>query len=203
MGRGPGARKWPNSCPCARHLSCQSFPQSKVAPYASEKYVGSMFGTRPKWNDGIEARLDALADTLAALAKPSPDTHSGVVDPRVVRLLDDLRADIDARLSAYAANLDQLRTAVAHGIENEVRREKRIAATIRRARQELEDSGLRDPALEAEYGQLSVLDGAGGDGSELPAVSDDLGQDPGYSAEDQPSSVPGVTVAQLQRARSL
>ena len=203
MGWAAGEKKRPDSCSRARHLSCQSFPQSKLAPYVSESYYRSMFGTRPKWNDGIEARLDALAEGLAALAKSSPDTQSGVVDPRVLRLLEDLRADIDARLSAYAANLDQLRTAVAHGIENEVRREKRIAATIRRARQELEDSGLRDPALEAEYGQLSVLDGAGSDGSGLPAVSDDLGQDPGSSPENEPSSVPGVTVGQLQRARML
>jgi len=160
-----------------------------------------MFGTRPKWNEGMEERLDALASALEQLAEATPKTQTGVVDPRVLRLIEDLRADIDAELSRYGDQLNQLRTAVAHGIENEVRREKRIAATIRRARAELEASGLRDPALEAEYGQLSLIDGAGGDPGGVPPVPDDVGGHPADPPENQPSSVPGVTVGQLQRAR--
>lgn len=118
--------------------------------------------------------------------------------------LADLRArlatesqEIVQRLEAIESRTSDLATALAHGIEHEERRERRIRATVKRARRQLEELGVEDAGLEAEFDGLSVVDGGAVEEGELPSVRGTVAED----VEVAESSVAGVSRAQLQRAR--
>jgi hypothetical protein len=88
-----------------------------------------------------------------------------------------------------------LTLAVAEGIKHVERAENRIRATIGRARKELEEVGVEHPGLEAEYAELSVLDGGGGQSAPMPQMHENV--------VPTQSSVPGVSPDQLRRVRGL
>ena len=129
---------------------------------------------------GILARLDALESA------PRLPLHAELFDPR----LDALETGFDRLLSDFKAT----NFAVSEGIERTDRSERRIHATIRRARKELGKLGYEDPGLEAEDLQLHVIDGDGGEDGEVPAVPAEVAE-----VDSAPSSIPGVSAAQLRR----
>ena len=97
------------------------------------------------------------------------------------------------------AEIDTLRQAVAHGIEQRERNDRRIEAVVRRARKELADSGMEHGGLEAEVGDLQLVDAGGSYDQWMPPVPDRLATGEGY---DPPSGVPGFTVSQLAEFRA-
>jgi len=88
--------------------------------------------------------------------------------------------------------------AIDEGIARVDRSEKRINATLARARKELKKRGYEDPGLEAEAAEFRDVNGAGSEEQRLPAVRAALAE-----AEEQASSIPGVPLATLQRARGI
>lgn len=138
--------------------------------------------------------LEATINGIAARVESLESTPTTGADPELERKVDDLcRAhDVLERLIG-----DQT-IAIAEGIERVDRAERRIKATVQSARRKLAESGHVDDRVEAEAAQLHLEHGGGGLGNGVPPLSDDV-EDPG----DQGSSVPGVSIAQLQRARGL
>ncbi len=110
----------------------------------------------------------------------------------------DYGPDIDrwaAEVGRLTARVEELAVALAHGIEHVERTENRIKATVARARKSFADEGFESPGLEAEAAQLRLSDGGGSEEGELPPVRE--------SMEGTPSSIEGVTVEELQRARGM
>lgn len=115
--------------------------------------------------------------------RPEPADHGPAFD-RHERMIEALEERIDS-----------LRLAVSEGIQHVDRAENRIKATVARAQKKLEEHGYESPGLDAEALQLRLVDGGGSEESELPPVHP--------SVEGTPSSIPGVTLEELQRARGL
>ena len=118
--------------------------------------------------------------------------------------LPQLNADHDTRLGTLETGFDRLNQdfksttfAVAEGIERVDRSERRIHATVKRARAELKKLGYEDPGLEAEASQLREVDGEGSHGTEVLHLPEDVAPAP-----EAPSSVPGVPASTLARIRS-
>ena len=147
------------------------------------------FGAGQRTN-AIERVQEQLASILARLdaleSAPRLPLHAELFDPR----LDALETGFDRITSDFKAT----NFAVSEGIERTDRSERRIHATIKRARKELGKLGYEDPGLEAEAHELRLIDGDGGDDGGVPAV-------PGEVAEvaSAPSSIPGVTADILRR----
>lgn len=137
-------------------------------------------------------RRERLMDLVNT--EPSPEFNEEPIRAD----LEDLRKDTLTDLEEMAVRIKGLTVAVAEGIERVDRSERRIGATIKRAQTKLALAGYEDPGVEAEVEGLRVLDGDGIETGELPTVPSDVG-----SAGDRDSSVPGVTVAQLQKVRGL
>jgi len=128
----------------------------------------------------IVGRLDKLEGAIGQFELPTVAPPEPVEDPRVAGLL---------------ARMDDLTTAVADGVNRVQRSENRVRSIIQGARKELADAGLEHPGIEAEAGQLQPVDGTGGEPEPVPALPTDV-EDP-----ERPSSIPGVTVGQIARAR--
>lgn len=122
--------------------------------------------------------LAVAVGTLWAVYRGSPGPHTGespAYDDSELRSavievaegLDELRADY----SQFHALVTE---AVDNGIREIKRKENRIRATVRRAREELEDSGIVSPGLQAEARELLEGDGARGDEGRMQAVRDDM-----------------------------
>lgn len=163
----------------------------------------------------IKRRFEALAAAVAELeSAPAPEDHRPQLEALrrnldgVVSGLGDLRNQVDlfpdgAEKLAYRLDLLESKVkdqthAIAEGIERTARAERRIGQTVARARAELKKRGFSDPGVEAENRELHDLDGEGGDDGKLQAVREDVAED-----DELPSSVPGVTLGQLKRARGL
>lgn len=151
-------------------------------------------GTRKKTEDAI---LTAIRDIRADMeAGASSESSADRIGAELASLTQRVDADRTAT-NELGHRVEQLATALAHGIEHEDRRERRIEAVVRRARKQLAQAGVEDAGLEAEFDGLHVVDGGGGGGGELPAVREEVEESPG----DEASTVAGVSVSQLQRAR--
>lgn len=128
-----------------------------------------------------------------------PVTESVPYDDRELReAISNHTGTLDDQAMRQARDHKGLVIAVAEGIERVDRSERRIGATIKRAQEKLAASGFSDPGVDSEIEGLRVLDGDGVDIGGLPALQPSL-DDP----RDQPSSVPGLTIGQLQRVRGL
>jgi len=112
--------------------------------------------------------------------------------------LDLLQDQFQSTTKRLEDELHRLLLAVAEGIEKVERKENRIDAVVGRARKELAEHGLESPGLEAEATELRLVDGAGSEEQGMPAVREELADYP-----DAPSSVPGVTRAQLRAIRGM
>lgn len=135
------------------------------------------------------AEKTALAETLHDLRSLIEVQAMGAETPSELSLVEDRLHYIDQRLQ-------ELTIAVAEGITHVERAEARVRTTVRRARKELEASGLEHAGLTAEFEQLSVINGGGGDPSGVPPMPTEM-------ASDQESSIPGVSLETLRRARGL
>ena len=147
---------------------------------------------RLPWNASIEALARELQGTCARLERletaPSPELDLKALEGR--RVLDhrELSAKIEAvevrlkMLDDALEGLDgRLRTmthAVAEGIERTDRAERRIKATVRRARAEFAEFDVEHAGLEAEAGELRLIDAGGSDGRRVPTVREEVEEAP-------------------------
>jgi len=147
-----------------------------------------MFGFGKQLGSILE-RLESIQTGLLQRPEPVPPNHD------VTQLTDELRALADdvARLENGFKDVLQ---AVAEGIERTERAERRIQQTVRRARKELKESGLEDPGVEAEHDQLRTGDGDRSERDGLRVLPASVEPPP-----EEASSIKGVSVAVLQRAR--
>jgi len=95
--------------------------------------------------------------------------------------------------------IQTLSTALAEGIQNVDRNNRRIEAVVRRARAELAESGVEHGGLEAEVGDLQLVDVEGGDGPGVRPLLQEVDEAPSY---DPPSGVPGFSVSELAAFRA-
>jgi len=146
--------------------------------------------------DGIRGRLEALE----TIPRPPPD----VADVRerlgvsvaAINALEDRVGELTTAHHELRDGHKDLILAVSEGIERTERAERRVQATVKRARKELAERGLSDAGLEAEDHQLSDIDGARGGNGEVPAV-----REPVARAAPEASSIRGVPLATLHRVR--
>ena len=149
--------------------------------------------SRKKVLDSIFLRIDALESAPPPPPPPVPALSA------ITEHLETLQAgadsarfdliDLERRVKEYAIALSE-------GIEREERRERRINATVARARKELRDSGVEHSGLEAEADDLRKVDGdRGGDGG-VRLVPETVAE-----PAEVPSSIKGVPASTLRRVR--
>jgi len=110
----------------------------------------------------------------------------------------DALAQINSQLELFRATIQETRLAVADGIERVDRAERRIKATVKRARSELAAEGFESSGLEAENHELQLLDGGRSGERELPPVSEEV-----ENVDPAPSSIPGVTADALRKVTGI
>ena len=156
----------------------------------------------------IYKRLEILGSAQVAGVDPSQFKSLEGKLGAFLGQLADLREGIDAdafgreeirrRLDDLGARLDHQTLAISDGIERTTRAENRINNTVQRARAQLKKRGVVDAGLEAEDREIRRDDADRGDENGVRSLSDGLERD-----DETPSSVPGITVAQLRRFRGL
>ena len=124
-----------------------------------EARVGALEGIL----DGIQRRLETVRDLMSMVK----DSQSHALETR--KRADNALSMLDG-VGAIADTVDDLKAAVAHGIEHVERTEARIRATVQRARKEFREGDYQHPGVEAEAEQLRLLDGGRSEGGELPPV---------------------------------
>ena len=150
----------------------------------------------------VEARLgklDALLDRVQAgiLALESAPAPASEPDLRVDQLVGYMEGS-DRRLREHDQGMQdldrrmiELTLATSEGIERVERAERRVRATVTRARKELAAEGFESPGLEAEDAELRLLDGGRGEAGEVHPVREDvepLGPPPGFGIPGQHAS---------------
>lgn len=115
---------------------------------------------------------------------PVPSLHLEAAAAQTQRDLDTLSRRVEAHahsldaLSSQVGDLrermDRLTIAVAEGIEHVERAERRVRATVARARRELSEDGVAHPGLEAEHAQLRDGDGDGGEERGVQPVREEV-----------------------------
>lgn len=131
----------------------------------------------------ITSPLVAIQATIAAFEWPT-STGEGLTD--------------DPRTAELVRQMQELTIAVDTGVNRVQRSENRVRAIVQGARKELASHGFEHAGLEAEASQLHDVDGGGGDAEPVPAVPENV-----EAFDDTPSSIPGISVGTLRRARSL
>ena len=144
----------------------------------------------------ILSRMDHLESI------PTPTVDPEVVASAVAAHLEriDALAAVVEELASQGKDLeDRVREyviALAEGIERVDRSERRVKATVARARKELEANGLVDPGVEAEAEQLRLVDAARGSDRGMQPVSESV-----EPVIVPPSGFPGVSPDQLRVLR--
>jgi len=168
-----------------------------------------LFGSKKATLDAlasIRARLEHLESVpvpdlppeldgrLTALSHRDAELQADIV--RVLELIEDVTAQSNAAVESFDGWRKELVIAVSEGIERTDRAERRIKATVARARGQLANLGYEDPGLEAETVELRLIDGEPSGKSGVPPV-------PAAVAEtaSEASSVRGVSAETLRRAR--
>lgn len=162
-----------------------------------------LFGAPSKRLVAVEEGLEQVFGVLEALqsappALPSAEAILGSVEPSLSTLRERLACleSLPQEFETLTEKMKDLIFAVAEGIERSDRAERRIHATISRARKELKSRGYEDPGLESEAFELSPVDGGGGGARELPPVPDRM------EDSSEASSVAGVSLEDLRRVNS-
>jgi len=166
--------------------------------------------------DDLESRIDRLHQLIEAERRPPVDL-SGIFERiqaletktipaanrEEIEVLGEALAGCEQtimRLSGQgdtqATQIKDLVHAVAEGIERTARAERRIKSTVRRARKELADLGVEDPAIEEENRQLQLDDVDRSEPEPVQTVPESVADDDGG-----PSSIPGVSAGVLRRVR--
>ena len=94
---------------------------------------------QPEWLDAIRVQIDGLRTVHNHLAA--------------------VQASLESRTDELEAERKEILIAVSEGIERTGRAERRVKATVERARRQLEESDVADEGLEAEAHNLRILDG--------------------------------------------
>jgi len=132
------------------------------------------------WKFSNEPNLVDIRDRLTALETGpiSPQDYQDLKD--TLALAEEKIVDLGATQEAAAAQVSSLKPledkikdltfAVAEGIERVERYERRIKATIKRARKEFAERGFESPGLEAEAHELREIGANGEQGTDEGAV---------------------------------
>ena len=161
-----------------------------------------MFGSKARAEalDDLDRGFNRILGRLDRLeSAPQPESPASPTDPAVTEHLETLQAGADSArfdLIDLERKLKELTFAVDEGIERVSRADRRIKATVQRARKELQDRGYADPGLEAEAHQLRVVDGDPSETGGVPPVPAEVAE-----PDDAPSSIRGVSASDLQRVR--
>lgn len=131
--------------------------------------------------EALETAVRQLRD--AATPEVPPEVLTA---PEAISELQDQLSQFETRV---AHELRELTIAIDEGIQRVERSERRVRQVVQRARKRV-DKGEGDAGLDAEAAEFFGGDGDAGDEGQLPTVHEDMA-----------SSIPGVTVGQLRRAR--
>lgn len=153
------------------YLSPYSLEQGGVSPPLCLRYWNFLVIKAPMWKktlQGIKDRLTALETSQ----EPRQDLDElrdtlGSAQTEIVALRASQEGFSEATTS-IEARLKDLVFAVAEGIERVERYERRIKATIKRARNELAQRGFEHEGLEAEAHELREVRTNGAEGTEDP-----------------------------------
>jgi len=148
------------------------------------------------WSPFTDARraLEALREQLGGYLARLERLESAPTPGDRVTNLEELASAQERTLADQQQKIKDLTFAVSEGIERTDRAERRIRNAIQRARKELAARGFDDPGLEAEAHELRVVDGDGGNESEVPAVQEDVAP-----VEEAASSIRGVSAETLRK----
>lgn len=105
------------------------------------------------------AALRALGRDLEGVSHPFDDTE-------LLEALGHTRKEIESLRAGHTL----ITEVVDNALLETKRRESRIRSTVSRARRELAEHGLESPGLEAEYGELQVIDGEESPAQAVPDV---------------------------------
>lgn len=119
--------------------------------------------------------------------------------PAPIAPFDD--SEIWSAMEQLSKRLDELTHAVAEGIERVDRSERRIKATVQRAKRRLEDAGFTDEGVEAEAAQLQLDHGDGSQGGGMHPVPEGMGNGQRVDLSAFPGAWGDTEVAALLRAR--
>jgi len=155
----------------------------------------------------LDEQLGRISGRLELLESAPPAAHTPQqIEELRAALLPIFQAEIasiEARFDGFETGLEEierkmknLTIASAEGIERVERYERRINATVQRARKELASQGLESSSLEAEATELRIVDGGRSEEGEVSALP--AGLEPPIET---PSSVKGVSAAALARVR--
>lgn len=184
------------------------YPGAYDSPPSGRDLMGNPFGRgRESARVELEKQLARIIDRVEhletaptlALTKQQLEATADAIRSGLDRRFES----VDTRIGGLDDAVDALRDkaknltfAIDEGIARVSRSERRVDATIKRARAQLKTLGYEDPGLEAEAAELRLVDGGRGADGEVPAVSPAVG-DGGEEA----SSIKGVSAAALARAR--
>lgn len=154
-------------------------------------------------NQATSLALQGVYDRLVALeTAPILPVDLDPIRRELTKLRDEIElayakvALTDKDVENLQAQAKDFTFALSEGIERTDRAERRIKATVQRARKKLAEHGFEDTNLEAEGSELRERDGEGSeDGGVLPlhpTVAE---------PEQEASSIRGVSVETLRRAR--
>jgi len=152
--------------------------------------------------DEIRARLEHLETAPLPDLPPAIDARLTDLSRRDGGLQDAIDTNRDnvveliEQVGEFEGWRKEIVIAVGEGIERTDRAERRIKASVQRARKQLESLGYVDDGLESEAVDLRLIDGDGSEKGELPTVSA-----PVENATPEGSSVRGVPLETLKRAR--
>lgn len=149
------------------------------------------------------ALLRQNSDRILALeSDETPSADLTKLENGVEKALEDIQT-IDGVTENLAEQFEVLRLAhkatiiaVAEGIERVERYERRIKATVARAKKELAEQGFEHAGIEAEAAELGLVNGGGGEAVPVRPVPNPV------AASASPTRVKGVvTRAKLRNAR--
>lgn len=150
----------------------------------------------------LEQQLRSISERIERLeSAPVRPAFKLEIEKHVAIQLAERRTELDelGRVQDDLSNeFKELMIAVAEGIERVDRSERRVRSTVARARKELKARGYDDPGLEAEAFELRDVNGDGGGAGGVPVVPEAV-----EPPSEQASTVRGVSVEQLRRARGL
>lgn len=99
-------------------------------------------------------------------------------------------------VASLAGDMDRFEKDLEEGLEIARRRENRIRAAVARAQAEFEESGEISPGYQAEVAELRRSDGERGSEEGVFPLHPEV-------AEAEPSSIPGLTLEELNQANGL
>ena len=148
------------------------------------------------WNSNKDTRraLGTLRELLGGYLIRLERLESAPTPGDRVSNLEKLSLEQERTLKDVDHQIKELTFAVSEGIERTDRAERRIRNAIQRARKELGKLGYEDPGLEAEAGELRVVDGDGGADGGVPAVPAEVAE-----VEPEASSIRGVSAETLRK----